>query len=70
MDTFGALTNSEVRALIDERIRGLHAERNRQIMKRRLLDGIPYEPLAEEFAMSPVQIKRIVHNCTPLLAQK
>ena len=69
MDIFGALTNSQVSALIDERIRGLHAERNRRILKRRLLDGIPYEPLAEEFAMSPVQIKRIVRDCTPLLAK-
>lgn len=38
-------------------------ERDRKIVKRRLLDGICYEPLAEEFQMSTVQIKRIVYKC-------
>ena len=32
-------------------------------MKRRLLDGICFEPLAEEFGMSDRQIKRIVYRC-------
>ena len=35
-------------------------ERNRKILKRRLLDGITYEALAEEFDMSVRQIKNIV----------
>lgn len=52
-------TNSEVVALIDERI---HNERNREILKRRLIDGITYERLAEEFDLSVAQIKRIVYN--------
>ena len=38
-------------------------ERDRKIVKRRLLDGICYEPLAEEFQMSAVQVKRIVYKC-------
>jgi DNA-directed RNA polymerase specialized sigma24 family protein len=37
-------------------------ERHRQILKRRLIDGICYEPLAEEFDMSVTQIKRIVYR--------
>lgn len=49
-------TNSEARVLIDEH---LHSERDRAILKRRLIDGICYEPLAEEFDMSVVQIRRI-----------
>lgn len=52
-------TNSEISHLIDELI---HSERDRAILKRRLIDGICYEPLAEEFDMSPVQIKRIVYK--------
>jgi hypothetical protein len=31
-------------------------------MKRRLLDGICYEPLAEEFNLSVVQVKTIVYK--------
>lgn len=52
-------TNSEIEHEINERI---HSERDRAILKRRLIDGICYEPLAEEFDMSPVQIKRIVYK--------
>lgn len=39
-----------------------HAERNREILKRRLLDGICYEPLAEEFNLSVRQVKNIVYR--------
>ena len=52
-------TNSEVRNLIEELI---HSERDRAIMRRRLIDGIRLEPLAEEFNLSTVQVKRIVHR--------
>lgn len=37
-------------------------EKYRTIMKRRLIDGITYERLAEEFDMSVSQIKRIVYK--------
>ena len=37
-------------------------ERDRAILKRRLIDGICFEPLAEEFDMSVRQIKRIVYK--------
>ena len=50
-------TNSEIIELINEYI---HSERDRQIMKRRLVDGIHLEPLSEEFELSTVQTKRIV----------
>ena len=49
-------------ALIDEWIIGRNAERNRKILKRRLLDGIIYEKLAEEFDMSVRQVKTIVYK--------
>lgn len=39
-----------------------HSERNRRILKRYMLDGIPYEPLAEEFGMSVRQIQNIVYK--------
>ena len=53
-------TNSEIASRIDERISGLHAERNRAILKRRFIDGICFEPLAEEFDLSVRQVKNIV----------
>ena len=43
--------------LIDEWI---FSERDRAILKRRLLDGICVEPLAEEFDMSVRQINYIL----------
>lgn len=52
-------TNTEMAILIDEYI---HSERDRKILKRRLLDGICYEPLAEEFELSSKQIKNIIYK--------
>lgn len=37
-------------------------EKHRAIMHRRLIDGVTYEKLAEEFDMSVSQIKRIVYR--------
>lgn len=50
-------SRTEVNNIIDEWI---FSERNRAILKRRILDGICFEPLAEEFDMSVRQIKTIV----------
>lgn len=52
-------TNSQISILIDEHI---HSERDRKILKRRLIDGLCYEPLAEEFDLSVAQVKRIVYK--------
>lgn len=52
-------TNSQIIKLIDEYV---HSERNRAILKRRLVDGICYEPLAEEFDLSVRQIKTITYR--------
>ena len=51
--------NDVVELAIDKYI---HNERNRKILKRRLLDGIRYEPLAEEFDLSVRQVKNIVYK--------
>jgi len=53
------LSNSEIEHLIDEWI---FSERDRRILKRRLLDGVCYEPLAEEFDLSVRQVKNIVYK--------
>lgn len=53
------LPRSEIEHLIDEWI---FSERDRKILKRRLLDGICFEPLAEEFDLSVRQVKTIVYK--------
>lgn len=53
------LPRSAIEHLIDEWILN---EKYRAILKRRLLDGICYEPLADEFDMSVRQIKNIVYK--------
>lgn len=52
-------SRTEITEAIDEWILN---EKHRAILKRRLIDGICYEPLAEEFDMSVRQIKRIVYK--------
>lgn len=54
-------SNSEICEAIDEYI---HSERDRAIMKRRLVDGLCFEPLAEEFSLSVRQVKTIVYRCS------
>ena len=58
------LTRSQLEYLIEEYIVGRNAERNRKILRRRLIDGICFEPLAEEFDMSVRQVKTIVRKGT------
>lgn len=53
------MSRSEISNAIDEWI---FKERDRKILKRRLLDGICYEPLAEEFDLSVRQVKNIVYK--------
>ena len=53
------LSRTEVEKLIDDWV---FKERDRNILKRRLLDGICYEPLAEEFDLSVRQVKNIVYK--------
>lgn len=51
--------NSDIANLIDEYI---HSERDRSILKRRYIDGICYEKLAEEFDLSVRHVKNIVYK--------
>lgn len=60
-------SNSGMILLIDEYI---HSERDRKILKRRLIDGITYEGLAEEFDLSVTQVKRIVYKGEDIIFKK
>lgn len=52
-------SNAEIEKLIADRI---HSERDRAILRRRLIDGICQEPLAEEFGISVSQVRRIIYK--------
>ena len=52
-------SNSRIREIIEEWI---HDERDRRILERRLIDGVTFERLAEEFDMSDRQVRRIVYK--------
>lgn len=53
------LSRSELISLIDEWVL---SERDRKIVKRRLIDGLRYWEIAEEFDLSIRQIKNIVYK--------
>lgn len=55
-------SRSEWEHLIDEWIIGKNAERDRLIVKRRLLDGVGLEALAEEFELSVQRTKKIIYT--------
>jgi DNA-directed RNA polymerase specialized sigma24 family protein len=59
-------SRSEIEYIIDEWI---HNERDRKILKRRLLDGITYERLAEEFDLSTQSIKMIMYKWRNTLSE-
>lgn len=57
-------TNSEIEKAIREYI---HSARDRAIVQRRLVDGVRFEPLAEEFGLSVRQTKTIVRRALDAL---
>ena len=63
-------SNDEIRTVIDNYVRGRNAERNRQLLKRRLIDGVTLERLAEEFDMSVTQVKDIIKKNLPLVKDR
>ncbi len=67
MNRFTNISNTELSQLIDEWVRG---ERDRAIMKRRLIDCICFEPLAEEFELSVTHTWKIVEKNLKILNKK
>ncbi len=64
MQHYVTLTNSQLAELIGEHI---HSERNRQIMRMKLIDGYTYEKIAEIVQMSPRYIRSLVKRLTDRL---
>lgn len=67
MNRFTNISNTELSQLIDEWVKG---ERDRKIMKRRLIDCICFEPLAEEFDLSVQHTHTIVSRNIKILSTK
>lgn len=59
-------SKEHINKIIDEYVNfetcGAKADRNREILRRRLIDGILFEPLAEEFSISVRQCQNIVYK--------
>lgn len=66
MKSYIEYSTSVLRGIIAEWI---HNERDRKIIERRLIDGITFERLAEEFDMSVRQIKNIVYKSQEQLSR-
>ena len=64
MQHYITLTNSEIAERIGEHI---HSERNRQIMRMKLIDGYTYEKIAEIVQMSPRYVRALVKRLTERL---
>jgi hypothetical protein len=64
---FENVSNTELAALIDEWVKG---QRDRAIMKRRLIDCIRLEPLAEEFDLSVQHVATLVSKNIKILSAK
>ena len=64
MQHYITLSNSQLAELISEHI---HSERNRQIMRMKLIDGYTYEKIAEIVQMSPRYVRSLVKRLTERL---
>ena len=61
-------SRAELEAAIDQWvICRRNAERNREILKRAMFDGISQEQLAEEFGLVPRQIQNAIYQTQELL---
>lgn len=67
MNRFNNISNTDLANLIDEWVKG---ERDRKILKRRLIDCVCFEPLAEEFNLSVRHTYEIVHKNLKIITEK
>lgn len=66
MNRFNNISNTQLSHTIDEWIKN---ERDRKILKRRFIDGIRIEPLAEEFNLTVDRIKQIIYKDKAIIEQ-
>lgn len=58
------ISRTDIQNAVDEWVIGKNGQRDRKILLRRLIDGITYERIAEEFELSVPQVKRIIQKRT------
>ena len=56
---YSILTNRQWNKLIDDWI---FSERDREILKRRIIDNKSYDEMVEMFGLSKIQLVRIINN--------
>jgi 23S rRNA-/tRNA-specific pseudouridylate synthase len=62
------MSKSEIEDLIDQRvICRRKAERNREILKMALIDGITQEKIAEKHGLTPRQVQNIIYETEKIL---
>ena len=61
------IPNSEVEKAIDEYVKGFKADRNKVMLKEKLLSGMTYEEIAELHDMSVRQVKNIISNTAQMI---
>lgn len=64
------LTRTKLDQTIEEYVVGSNAVRNREILKRRLIDGETYEKLSEDFHLSTRHVKSIVRKYRNTILQE
>ena len=62
-------SRTQILEAINEWIVGRNALRNREILEKKLIDGISYMALAEEYDLSLKRVKTIVREGTKLIAE-
>ena len=62
-------SRTQILEAIEEWVVGRNALRNREILKKKLIDGISYMALAEEYDLSLKRVKTIVRENTKLIAE-
>ena len=66
MTRFTTISNTELASVIDNWVKG---ERDRKLMKRRLIDCIKLETLAEEFDLSVQHVSTIVSKNIKIISK-
>ena len=67
MNRYTTISNTDLAAVIDNWVKG---ERDRKLMKRRLIDCIKLEALAEEFELSVQHVATIVSRNNKIISKK
>lgn len=63
MKDYKDVSNTELELLIDEFIRGRNSDRNKKIMKDRLIKGLLFKELEEKYHLSLRSVQKIVYKC-------